>query len=97
MKTEMESFLKLEKRPSRLTIEQAGWLLGFGPHDLPILMAKGLLKPLGHPAANGQKFFLASAIEDLGRDEKWFHKACDAVLEYWRHKNARKGQQTDTP
>lgn len=94
MKAEMESFLRLEKIPARLTIEQAAWLLGFGSHELPILMAKGLLKPLGHPAPNGQKFFLAATIEELRRDEKWFSKASDAVLEYWRHKNARKGQHS---
>lgn len=96
MKAEMENFLRLEKVPARLTIEQAAWLLGFGAHELPILMAKGLLKPLGHPAPNGQKFFLAATIEDLRRDEKWFSKASDAVLEYWRYKNARKGQRAAT-
>lgn len=94
MKTEMENFLKLETIPARLTIEQAAWLLGFAAHEMTILMAKGLLKPLGHPAQNGQKFFLAATIEDLRRDEKWFSKASDAVLDYWRNKNARKGRNT---
>ena len=92
MNPDMESFLNLEATPGRLTIEQAAWLLGFGPHEIPILMAKGLLKPLGHPAHNGQKFFLAATLEDLRRDEKWFSKASDAVVEYWRYKNDRKGQ-----
>jgi len=55
-------------------------------------MAKGLLKPIGHPAHNGQKYFLAATLEDLRRDEKWFGKASDAIVEYWRHKNSRKGQ-----
>lgn len=93
MKSDMEQFLNLAVSPARLTMEQAAWVLGFGEHELPILMANGLLKPLGHPAPNGQKFFLTAALEDLRRDEKWFSKASDAVLEYWRRKNSRKGQR----
>jgi len=31
-------------------------------------------------------------VEELRRDEKWFAKACDAIVEYWRYKNSRKGQ-----
>lgn len=92
MNPDMERFLNLAMRPARLTMQQAAWLLGFGEHELSILMARGLLKPLGHPAANGQKFFLTTVLEDLRRDEKWFSKASDAVLEYWRHKNSRKDQ-----
>ena len=92
MNPDMERFLNLALRPARLTMQQAAWLLGFGEHELSILMARGLLKPLGHPASNGQKFFLTAVLEDLRRDEKWFSKASDAVLEYWRHKNSRKDQ-----
>jgi hypothetical protein len=94
MQQEVERFLNLKTPPGRLTKEQAAWYLGFSPDEIPILMAKGLLKPLGHPAANGQKFFLAAALEELRRDEKWFSKACDAIVEYWRYKNSRKGQDT---
>lgn len=97
MNPDMERFLNLATRPARLTMQQAAWLLGFGEHELSILMAKGLLKPLGHPASNGQKFFLTTMLEDLRRDEKWFGKASDAVLEYWRHKNSRKDQGTPNP
>jgi hypothetical protein len=88
---EMKEFLSLPFRPERLTIQQAAWLLGFGEHEISLLIARGLLKPLGHPAHNGQKFFLAATLEDLRRDEKWFSKATDAVTEYWRQKNSRKG------
>ena len=92
MKPERQHFLNLTDKPARTTMEEAAWLLGFAPHEIPVLMAKGLLKPLGHPAHNGQKFFLASTLEDLRRDEKWFSKASDAVCDYWRFKNSRKGQ-----
>jgi hypothetical protein len=88
---DVKEFLNMAARPGRVTMEQAAWVLGFGEHEIPILMAKGLLKPLGHPAHNGQKFFLTATLDDLRRDEKWFSKASDAVLEYWRYKNSRKG------
>lgn len=94
MKAEITEFLNLEEKPFRVTMEQAGWLLGFAQHELSILIAKGLLKPLGHPAHNGQKFFLTATLEELRRDEKWFSKASDAVSEYWRHKNGRKGLES---
>ena len=92
MQQDMERFLNLNTPPGRLTAEQAAWYLGFSAHEIPILIAKGCLKPLGHPAHNGQKFFLAKTLEDLRRDEKWFGKASDAIVEYWRYKNSRKGQ-----
>lgn len=94
MNQDMERFLNLNNTPGRLTAEQAAWFLGFSAHEIPILIAKGLLKPLGHPAHNGQKFFLAKILEELRRDEKWFGKACDAIVDYWRYKNHRKEQDT---
>jgi hypothetical protein len=36
-----------------------------------VLVSKGLLKPLGHPAPNAPKFFLTATLKDLERDEKW--------------------------
>lgn len=94
MQQDVERFLNLKIPPGRLTKEQAAWYLGFSPDEIPILIAKGLLRPLGHPAANGQKFFLAAALEELRRDERWFSKACDAIVEYWRYKNSRKGEDS---
>ena len=94
MQQEVERFLNLKNPPGRLTKEQAAWFLGFSPDEISILMAKGLLKPLGHPAHNGQKYFLAATLEDMRRDEKWYSKASDAIVEYWRYKNSRKGQES---
>ena len=92
MQQDIERFLNLKNPPGRLTKEQASWFLGFTLDEITILMAKGHLKPLGHPADNGPKYFLAATLEDLRRDEKWFSKATDTIIEYWRHKNGRKGQ-----
>src|SRR5271169_5087834 len=95
MNPDKERFLNLKTHPERLTAEQAAWMLGFSAHEIPILIAKNLLKPLGHPAHNGPKHFLAATLEDLRRDEKWHGKAADAVMEYWRSKNSRKQSSTD--
>ena len=95
MNPDIERFLNLRHLPDRLTATEAAGKLGVSPHEIPILVAKGLLKPLGHPAPNGPKFFLTATLKDLERDEKWHGKAADAVQEYWRHKNARKQDSTD--
>lgn len=73
-----------------MTAEEAAWFLGFSPHEIPVLMAEGILKPLGHPSRNGHKFFAAVELEDLRRNVKWLAKASDAIVSYWQSKNARK-------
>jgi len=92
MNQDVERFLNLQNAPGRLTKEQAAWKLGFTSDEITVLMAKNLLKPLGHPAHNGQKYFLTATLEDLRRDEKWYSKASDAIVDYWRYKNSRKGK-----
>ena len=94
MHPDIERFLNLRNLPARVTATQAAGYLGVSPHEIPMLMARGLLKPLGHPPPNGQKFFLTATLKELSRDEKWFAKACDAIVEHWRYKNSRKGQDT---
>ena len=62
MREEQHRFLSLlGQLPARLTFEQAAWVLNCQPHDVPVLVASRLLKPLGNPPANGVKYF-ATAI-----------------------------------
>jgi hypothetical protein len=82
-------FLSWKIVPARLDALQAAWFLGFEPHEIPILIAASLLKPLGHPARNATKFFATQALEQLRRDEKWLARASDAICAYWRERNAR--------
>ena len=91
MDPEQKQFLSLTKSPARLTPEQAAWALGFQPRDIPILVATTLLKPLGNPPPNGQKYFAASVTEELRLDLKWLARASDAIHRHWKEKNARKG------
>ena len=83
-------FLSWKVVPARLDATQAAWFLGFEPHEIPILAAASLLKPLGHPPRNGTKFFATEMLEQLRRDEKWLARACDAICDYWRVRNGRK-------
>lgn len=47
MKQEMQEFLMLRTVPARLGVRETAWLLGFNESDIPVLVAHGLLKPLG--------------------------------------------------
>jgi hypothetical protein len=85
-----EQFLNLKATPARLTAEEAAWYLGFGHHEIPILVANGLLMPLGHPPVNGRKYFSTAALTELHQDVKWLTHASDVIVEHWRDKNARK-------
>ena len=88
--SEQAEFLSWKIVPARLDATQAAWFLGFELHEIPILIAASLLKPLGHPARNGMKFFATQALEQLRRDEKWLARATDTISSHWREKNARK-------
>jgi hypothetical protein len=90
MDPQREKFLNLKATPARLTAEEAAWYLGFGHHEIPILVANGLLKPLGRPPANGLKYFSTATLTELHQDVKWLTRASDVIVEHWRDKNARK-------
>lgn len=91
MKEEQQRFLALlGQLPARLTSEQVAWVLNCQPHDVPMLVAARLLKPLGNPPQNGIKFFATREILELARDEKWLHKATVAIYQYWHEQNQRK-------
>jgi len=79
----------LKLLPARLTAEGAAWHLGFAAHDIPVLVANGLLKPLGHRADNAVKFFAVAALEPLRGDLKWLSRATDTMLDHWRKKNVQ--------
>jgi hypothetical protein len=87
---ERKEFLSVRTPPARVVVEEAAWLLGFAPHDIPVLVSAGLLKPLGHPPASGTKFFATVTLLRLRDDLKWLSRASDTIVRYWQRKNARK-------
>jgi hypothetical protein len=90
MNSAQEQFLNLKTLPARIRVEEVAWYLGFGTHEITILMAEGLLKPLWRPPATGVKYFSAVALEELRRDAKWLARASDCVVQYWKGLNEKK-------
>jgi hypothetical protein len=76
--------------PGRLTAEQAAWVLNCQPHDVPILVAARLLKPLGNPSPYNVKFFAASELLEQVEDRVWLAKVTNTVNQHWQRKNAAK-------
>lgn len=91
MKEEQHQFLRLlGQLPARLTVEQVAWVINCQPHDVPILVAARLLRPLGNPPPNGSKFFATSELLELAKDRAWLIKVTNAVNQHWRKQNASK-------
>lgn len=80
----------LGRPPARLTVEQAAWVLGCQAHDVPVLVAAKLLKPLGAPAANASKFFATSELLEATADRSFLAKITNTISRHWQEKNARK-------
>jgi hypothetical protein len=89
---DIKDFLNLGTHPARLTKEQTAAYLGFTPDQITVLIQRGLLKPLGRPAPNADKFFARAELEDLKKNREWLSKATLAVSVYWQDKNARKSK-----
>jgi hypothetical protein len=89
MTPERERFLNLREKPARLLAEEVSHFLNCSPHDVPVLVAYGMLKPLGRPADNSVKYFATATIRELMEDVKWLAKADATTKAHWVMKNAR--------
>ena len=93
MKDDQLQFLSVLTRPPvRLTVEQTAWVLNCQPHDIPILVAARLLKPLGNPPSNGIKYFATAEILDLADDRGWLARMTNALHSHWHTKNSTRAQ-----
>ena len=90
MNPERRDLLNLATLPARLSSEEAANFLGFKSHDIPLLTKAGLLKPLGRPMPNSDKYFGAVTLNELRQDVQWLSKATMVVSQHWKEKNARK-------
>ena len=91
MREEQHQFLRLLGQiPARLTAEQVAWVLNCQPHDVPVLVAARLLKPLGNPPANSVKYFAAADVLEAMQDRTWLAKVTNALNLHWQKKNAAK-------
>jgi len=76
--------------PSRLLSEQVAAVLNCQQHDIPILVAARLLKPLGNPPPNSVKFFAALEVLELAKDRTWLAKVTNTLNQHWQKRNAAK-------
>ena len=91
MNENQRQFLSLLGRPPfRLTPEQTAWLLNCMEHDIPVLVAARLLKPLGDPAPNGSKYFATAEVLELAQNPSWLSRMTKTVQSHWRRKNELK-------
>lgn len=96
MRDDQHRFLSLlGSLPARLTTEQAAWVLNCQLHDVPVLVASRLLKPLGSPQPNSVKYFATVEVLELSRDRAWIGKMTNVVSQHWRAKNAAKKQHDE--
>jgi hypothetical protein len=74
--------------PARLDIQQVAERLGFQPHDITVLVAAKLLRPLGRPAPNSKKYFATIEVEKLCKDREFLDRCTRAIACRWQQKNA---------
>ena len=74
--------------PARLDVTQTAGFLGFSEHDIPVLVQRGHLTPLGKPMPNARKYFSRNRIIELSGDDSWLNKATRTIYEHWQDKNA---------
>lgn len=74
--------------PARLDVKQTADLLGFQEHDVPVLVAGGMLEPLGKPIPNARKYFARVRILGVAEDPAWLSKATRLIYQHWQGKNS---------
>src|ERR1022692_3326985 len=95
MRDDQHRFLSLLGRlPARLTVEEVAWVINCQPHDVPVLVAARLLKPLGNAPQNTVKYFATAELIELMEDRGWLAKLTNAVTQHWQKKNQRKGARS---
>jgi hypothetical protein len=91
MSEEQNRFLALLGQvPARLSAEQTAWVLNCQPHDVPILVAARLLKPLGNAPQNSVKFFATREVMEKAQDAGWLSRVTNALTQHWQKRNSAK-------
>jgi hypothetical protein len=79
--------------PARLNYEQTAWLLNCQPHDIPVLVAARILRPLGNPQPNSVKYFATTEILEASRERAFLSKMTETIGRHWQRKNSRAGKR----
>lgn len=94
---ELERYLNMRNLPARMTGEEVAKFFRMAPHDIPVLVAHGLLKPLGEPLQSSVKYFATVVIKDLCVNVEWLHEATKILQGHWVAKNARRSGNSSQP
>jgi hypothetical protein len=86
-----------EKFPARLSAPETAKRLGVCDHDIPVLVDRGVLKPLGDPARNAPKYFATVNILEIAADAKALDRASRTLNQYWANKNKRRTKVVAMP
>jgi hypothetical protein len=89
MNNECKELLNLATLPARLNRTQTADYLGFEPDHITLLIKAGLLKPLGRPKPNSDKYCAAVKLAALRQDETWLSRATQFICQHWNDKNNR--------
>ncbi|MBM3880527.1 MAG: hypothetical protein FJ387_12560 [Verrucomicrobia bacterium] len=95
MNNECRALLSLVTLPARLSRTQTADYLGFEPDHITLLLKAGLLKPLGRPKPNSDKYFAAVKLAELRQDEQWLSRAAQFISQHYNDKNARKSKHSN--
>lgn len=85
-----KELLNLRRLPAMLNLAQTAVLLGLAEHDLPVLIAAGLLKPLGNLPSSAVKYFSTVEVLEMAGESAVLHKIRSTVYQHWHRKNVRK-------
>jgi hypothetical protein len=86
----VRDFLNVRRLQGRLNVRQTAALLNCGEHDIPVLVNRGLLTPLGHPPPSAQKYFSPVEVLQMAGDSEKMGQICDVLYRHWQTKNAAK-------
>lgn len=87
--SEKQFLLNCRRLPARLTLEEAGVILGFLPHEMRVLLSGGVLKAavLARPAQNGHKWLATTEVLKCSESREWLERATSTVARHWQDKN----------
>jgi len=86
----VRDLLNLRRLQGRLSVRQTAALLNCGEHDIPVLVQRGLLAPLGNPPPSAQKYFSPVEVLEMAGDAQKMGQICDVLYRHWQVKNAAK-------
>lgn len=95
MNPEHREFLNLRRLPATISVEQAVILLGIAEANIPVLVSKGFLRPIGGPlAVNAQRRFCSKEIEQVACNSDEVNRMQQILTKYYRGRNGTAVRRT---